>query len=192
MSGWGAPTTSRRNHPGVGLRSYSEPWLDTTSPFGEALYYITVAYAQLERGTLRKWVQISLLHGGEVGTGWRYASMALLWPEAPLPTSASEGPGVGGGVVYLGRGEISSIPHATQNQHPTIAKRYCGMACTRLYRSNQLYSICHRNSDSNDCSNDPCTYSKPSHAPSLHPSRDQHMNGGRYAHQANRSNHPEY
>ena len=38
----------------VGLRSYSEPWLDTTSPFGEALYYITVAYAQLERGILRE------------------------------------------------------------------------------------------------------------------------------------------
>lgn len=37
---------------GVGLRSYQEPWLDTTSPFGEALYYITVAYAQLERGIL--------------------------------------------------------------------------------------------------------------------------------------------
>jgi DNA invertase Pin-like site-specific DNA recombinase len=36
----------------VGLRSYSEPWLDTTSPFGEALYYITVAYAQLERGII--------------------------------------------------------------------------------------------------------------------------------------------
>jgi putative DNA-invertase from lambdoid prophage Rac len=37
---------------GVGLRSYTEPWLDTTSPFGEALYYITAAYAQLERGIL--------------------------------------------------------------------------------------------------------------------------------------------
>jgi ParB family chromosome partitioning protein len=42
---------------GVGLRSYSEPWLDTTSPFGEALYYITVAYAQLERGILREGVK---------------------------------------------------------------------------------------------------------------------------------------
>jgi DNA invertase Pin-like site-specific DNA recombinase len=39
---------------GIGLRSYSEPWLDTTSPFGEALYYITVTYAQLERGILRE------------------------------------------------------------------------------------------------------------------------------------------
>jgi DNA invertase Pin-like site-specific DNA recombinase len=42
---------------GVGLRSYSEPWLDTTSPFGEALYYITIAYAQLERGILRERVE---------------------------------------------------------------------------------------------------------------------------------------
>lgn len=41
----------------VGLRSYTEPWLDTTSPFGEALYYITVAYAQLERGIIRERVK---------------------------------------------------------------------------------------------------------------------------------------
>ena len=45
---------------GVGLRSYAEPWLDTTSPFGEALYYITVAYAQLERGFLRERVKAGM------------------------------------------------------------------------------------------------------------------------------------
>ncbi len=45
-----ANTLERLRAWGVGLRSYSEPWLDTTSTFGEALYYITVAYAQLERG----------------------------------------------------------------------------------------------------------------------------------------------
>jgi DNA invertase Pin-like site-specific DNA recombinase len=45
---------------GLGLRSYSEPWLDTTSPFGEALYYITVAYAQLERGILRERVKAGM------------------------------------------------------------------------------------------------------------------------------------
>lgn len=44
----------------VGLRSYSEPWLDTTSPFGEALYYITAAYAQLERGILSERVRAGL------------------------------------------------------------------------------------------------------------------------------------
>jgi putative DNA-invertase from lambdoid prophage Rac len=44
----------------VGLRSFNEPWLDTTSPFGEALYYITVAYAQLERGILRERVKAGM------------------------------------------------------------------------------------------------------------------------------------
>ena len=46
--------------PGGGLRSYSEPWLDTTSPFGEALYYITAAYAQLERGILAERVKAGM------------------------------------------------------------------------------------------------------------------------------------
>jgi putative DNA-invertase from lambdoid prophage Rac len=45
---------------GVGLRSYSEPWLDTTSHFREAMYYITVAYAQLERGFLRERVKAGM------------------------------------------------------------------------------------------------------------------------------------
>ena len=55
-----ANTLERLKNWGVGLRSYSEPWLDTTSPFGEALYYITVAYAQLERGILRERVKAGM------------------------------------------------------------------------------------------------------------------------------------
>jgi len=55
-----ATTLERLRTWGVGLRSYSEPWLDTTSPFGEALYYITVAYAQLERGILRERVMAGM------------------------------------------------------------------------------------------------------------------------------------
>ena len=55
-----ATTLERLRSWGVGLRSYSEPWLDTTSPFGEALYYITVAYAQLERGILRERVKAGM------------------------------------------------------------------------------------------------------------------------------------
>jgi len=55
-----ATTLERLRSWGVGLRSYSEPWLDTTSPFGEALYYITVAYAQLERGILRERVRAGM------------------------------------------------------------------------------------------------------------------------------------
>ena len=55
-----AQTLERLRAWGVGLRSYQEPWLDTTSPFGEALYYITVAYAQLERGILRERVKAGM------------------------------------------------------------------------------------------------------------------------------------
>ena len=55
-----ATTLERLRSWKVGLRSYAEPWLDTTSPFGEALYYITVAYAQLERGILRERVMAGM------------------------------------------------------------------------------------------------------------------------------------
>lgn len=55
-----ATTLERLRSWGVGIRSYTEPWLDTTSPFGEALYYITVAYAQLERGILRERVKAGM------------------------------------------------------------------------------------------------------------------------------------
>ena len=55
-----ATTLERLRTWGVGLRSYPEPWLDTTSPFGEALYYITAAYAQLERGILAERVRAGM------------------------------------------------------------------------------------------------------------------------------------
>lgn len=55
-----AQTLERLRAWGVGLRSYQEPWLDTTTPFGEALYYITVAYAQLERSVLRERVRAGM------------------------------------------------------------------------------------------------------------------------------------
>jgi putative DNA-invertase from lambdoid prophage Rac len=51
----------------IGLRSFTEPWLDTTSPFGEALYYITVAYAQLERGILRERVKAGMARAKQQG-----------------------------------------------------------------------------------------------------------------------------
>ncbi|PVV82555.1 recombinase family protein, partial [Dehalogenimonas alkenigignens] len=55
-----ATTLERLKSWGVGLRSYTEPWLDTTSPFGEVLYYITVAYAQLERSIIRERVKAGM------------------------------------------------------------------------------------------------------------------------------------
>ncbi len=62
-----ATTLERLRTWGVGLRSYIEPWLDTTSPFGEALYYITVAYAQLERGILRDRVRAGMERARQQG-----------------------------------------------------------------------------------------------------------------------------
>ncbi len=55
-----ATTLERLRGWGVGFRSYSESWLDTTTPFGEALYYITAAYAQLERGILAERVKAGM------------------------------------------------------------------------------------------------------------------------------------
>jgi DNA invertase Pin-like site-specific DNA recombinase len=52
----------------VGLRSFCEPWLDTTSAFGEALYYITAAYAQLERGILSERVRAGMTRARKQGT----------------------------------------------------------------------------------------------------------------------------
>jgi DNA invertase Pin-like site-specific DNA recombinase len=62
-----ATTLARLRAWGVGLRSYAEPWLDTTSPFGEALYYITVAYAQLERGILAERVRAGMARARREG-----------------------------------------------------------------------------------------------------------------------------
>ena len=62
-----ATTLERLRAWGVGLRFYAEPWLDTTSPFGEALYYITAAYAQLERGILSERVKAGMARAKRQG-----------------------------------------------------------------------------------------------------------------------------
>lgn len=48
----GASTLEQLRSCGCGLRSLQEPWVDTTNPMGEALYHITIAWAQLEKRTL--------------------------------------------------------------------------------------------------------------------------------------------
>ena len=51
----------------VGFRSYSEPWVDTTSPFGEALYAVTAAYVHLEHGILRERVMAGVQKARQQG-----------------------------------------------------------------------------------------------------------------------------
>lgn len=48
----GATTLERFRGWKVGLRSYNESWIDTTSPLGEAMYHITIVWSQLERSIL--------------------------------------------------------------------------------------------------------------------------------------------
>lgn len=62
-----AQTLERFRGWGVGLRSYQEPWIDTTSPFGEALYFITIAYAGLERGILSERVKAGMARARQQG-----------------------------------------------------------------------------------------------------------------------------
>ena len=55
-----ATTLERLRGWNVGLRSYTEPWIDTTSPFGEAMFHITTAFAQLERGIISERVKAGM------------------------------------------------------------------------------------------------------------------------------------
>jgi hypothetical protein len=45
----GATTLQALTACGCGLRSLQEPWIDTTTAIGEALYHITLAWARLEK-----------------------------------------------------------------------------------------------------------------------------------------------
>jgi len=62
-----ASTLERLRGWGIGFRSLQESWIDTTSPFGEALYYITAAYASLERGILRERVKAGMVRAKRQG-----------------------------------------------------------------------------------------------------------------------------
>ena len=81
-----ANTLERLRGWGVGLRSYSEPWLDTTSPFGEALYYITVAYAQLEKGIIAERVRAGIARAKREGKPiGRRSVINGAWPQVEAP-----------------------------------------------------------------------------------------------------------
>ena len=71
---------------GVGIRSYQEPWIDTTSPFGEAMFGITAVWAQLERAILRERVKAGMdrarREGKHIGRRFRSEEerIAHQWP----------------------------------------------------------------------------------------------------------------
>ena len=56
----GAQTLASLRAWGCGLRSLQEPWIDTTTPMGEALFHNTVVWAQLERQTIAERVRAGM------------------------------------------------------------------------------------------------------------------------------------
>lgn len=56
----GATTLQALRSAGCGIRSLQEPWIDTTTAIGEAMYHITLAWAQLEKKQLTERVRAGL------------------------------------------------------------------------------------------------------------------------------------
>lgn len=98
----------------VGFRSLSEPYIDTTTPFGEAMFHISAAWAQLESGILGERVSAGMarakaqgIHVGRPrmielvdvdlvielrGQDFSYRNIARAHPLVTLPTGRRKRP----------------------------------------------------------------------------------------------------
>ncbi len=63
----GATTLGNLRAWGCGLRSLQEPWIDTTTPIGEAMFHITIAWAGLEKRTLSERTRAGMERAREEG-----------------------------------------------------------------------------------------------------------------------------
>lgn len=52
----------------VGFRSFTESHIDTTTPMGEAIFYITVVFAEIETANLRERIKAGMDHAKQHGT----------------------------------------------------------------------------------------------------------------------------
>jgi len=83
----GASTLQMLTACGCGLRSLQEPWIDTTTAIGEALYHITLAWAQLEKRQIAERVKAGMdrakAEGTHVGRPRRTADVTAhpSWPK---------------------------------------------------------------------------------------------------------------
>ena len=82
----GATTLQTLRAHGCGIRSLQEPWIDTTTPIGEAMYHITLAWAQLEKKQLTERVRAGMerarAEGKRIGRPARTRAVTELpgWP----------------------------------------------------------------------------------------------------------------
>ena len=83
----GAVTLHTLRLAGCGIRSLQEPWIDTTTPIGEAMYHITLAWAQLEKQQLAERVKAGMqrakAEGKHIGRPPRTRPLAAhpQWPK---------------------------------------------------------------------------------------------------------------
>jgi DNA invertase Pin-like site-specific DNA recombinase len=83
----GATTLQALTACGCGLRSLQEPWIDTTTAIGEALYHITLAWAQLEKRQIAERVKAGMARaqaeGISIGRPRRTADVTAhpSWPK---------------------------------------------------------------------------------------------------------------
>lgn len=79
-----AQTREPLKHWGVGLKSLQEAKWDTTSPMGEMMYDITMAYAQLEKSLISERVKAGIDHAKRQGKPGTSPFRSLLHQRAPL------------------------------------------------------------------------------------------------------------
>ena len=95
---------------GIGFRSLSEPWIDTTTPFGEALYHITVAFAQLEKSMMVERIRAGMdrarRQGKHIGRPPRMAERGFRarWEDVRARLASGEIPSRRRAAVELGVG----------------------------------------------------------------------------------------
>ena len=90
----GASTLQTLTTCGCGLRSLQEPWIDTTTAIGEALYHITLARARLEKRQVAERVKAGMdrarAEGKPIGRPRRTAELTAhrLWPTVQAAVAA--------------------------------------------------------------------------------------------------------
>src|SRR6266446_4004613 len=65
----GANTLQSLRSGGCGIRSLQEPWIDTTTPIGEAMYHITIAWVSMAIANAPL-VAVEVSTGGQVCPRW--------------------------------------------------------------------------------------------------------------------------
>jgi DNA invertase Pin-like site-specific DNA recombinase len=105
----GANTLQSLRSGGCGIRSLQELWIDTTTPIGEAMYHITIAWAQLEKRQLTERVKAGMERARAEGKSLGRPQRSRPVIEHPLwSRSAPSAPGTSTALRRHGSSECAS------------------------------------------------------------------------------------